>query len=121
MAKTILIVEDSDDIRGALSTLLEFRGYGVVEATSGRDALERAKEHIPDLIFMDIAMPVVDGIEATRSIRSEPTTSNIPIVAVTSFSRNYHVDATEAGCNEVLSKTDLMLNFDAILTRYLES
>lgn len=119
MSKTILLVEDTDDIRSALRLLLEMRGYTVIEAGDGLEALALAIEHLPDLILMDLAMPVHDGVEATRSIRAETSTSLIPIIAVSSYEGNMKMSAIIAGCNEVLTKSSFMAGFDATLAKYL--
>ena len=106
--KTVLVVEDFDDVRDAMKILVELQGYEVVTASDGREAVEKARQYHPDLILMDIAMPLVDGIEATRQIKSDSSVAGIPIVAVTSFSRQYHDEALEAGCSCVLEKPDVM-------------
>ena len=107
-AKTVLVVEDFDDIRDAMRILVELQGYRVLTATNGREAVERAREDRPDLILMDIAMPLVDGIEATREIRSDPELSEVKIVAVTSYSHYFHDEALAAGCDSVIDKPTLM-------------
>jgi CheY-like chemotaxis protein len=107
-AKTVLVVEDFDDIRDAMKILVELQGYRVLTATDGREAIEKAREFHPDLILMDLAMPLIDGIEATKQIRSDPSVSAIPIIAVTSFSSFYHDEALAAGCNSVIEKPSIM-------------
>jgi CheY-like chemotaxis protein len=106
--KTVLVVEDFDDVRDAMKILVELQGYKVVTASDGREAVIKAREFHPDLILMDIAMPLVDGIEATRQIKSDSSVSSIPVVAVTSFSRQYHDEALAAGCSCVLEKPTVM-------------
>jgi two-component system cell cycle response regulator DivK len=120
LAKTILLAEDFDDIRDAMRILIEVHGYRVVEATDGREAVERAREYVPDLILMDIAMPVVDGVEAIRQIRSDPQISHIPIVAVTSFSNAFHAEALAAGCNRVIDKPEVFGDLGRLLETLLE-
>jgi len=119
MGRTILVVEDFDDVRDAMRILLELRGYSVVEATDGQRAVELAVEHTPDLILMDLSMPVMDGIEATLAIRANDTTSDIPILAVTSYSQNYRDRATAAGCDEIFTKAEFMGNVGPILERHI--
>jgi two-component system cell cycle response regulator DivK len=85
MSKRILIVEDQEDLRGVLRTLLAGSGYEVAEAADGRAGVAHAKSEPPDLILMDIQMPVMDGYEATRQIKADPKLKAIPIVAVSSF------------------------------------
>ena len=107
-AKTVLVVEDFEDIRDAMRILVELQGYQVITATDGREAISKAREFLPDLILMDIAMPLVDGIEATREIRSDPELSDIKIIAVTSYSHYFHDEALAAGCDSVIDKPTLM-------------
>ena len=108
MAKTVFVVEDFDDVRHAMRIMVQLSGHEVIEAADGQQAVQRAVEYLPDLILMDLAMPVFDGIEATKELRSDPKTSQIPIVAVTSYGQLYRERALEAGCNEVLDKPQLM-------------
>lgn len=119
MAKTILLVEDTTDIRGALRLLLEMRGYTVIEAGDGLEAIELAIKHLPDLILMDLAMPHLDGVSATRAIRAEKSTSLIPIIAVSSHEGRIKTSAILAGCNEVMTKSTFMATFDTTLAQYL--
>jgi len=121
MAKTILVVEDYEDIRSFLKYLLEDRGYEVCEARDGIEAFDKFKQEHPDLILMDISLPQVDGLTATKAIRElEANGENIPIVAVTAFGQLYYKKAIEAGCNELIDKP---VDFDSIETaihHYLE-
>lgn len=119
MSKKILLVEDTADIRGALRILLEMKGYTVIEAGDGLEAAELAVEHMPDLILMDLAMPIHDGVAATRTIRAEKSTSLIPIIAVSSYEGSMKTSAIIAGCNEVLTKSAFMADFDNTLSKYL--
>ncbi|MEJ7846795.1 MAG: response regulator [Pyrinomonadaceae bacterium] len=119
MSKKILLVEDTIDIRSALRLLLEMRGYTVIEAGDGLEALELAVKHLPDLILMDLAMPVHDGVAATRAIRAEKSTSLIPIIAVSSHEGSMKTSAIIAGCNEVMTKSAFMAAFDSTLAKYL--
>jgi two-component system cell cycle response regulator DivK len=113
--KTILIAEDFADIRDAMKILIEFEGHRVVIARDGREAVEKARLTRPDLILMDIAMPVYDGLEATRQIRSDPELKDTPIVAVTSYSKVFYSDALAAGCNKVIDKPMLIDQLDELL------
>lgn len=85
MGKKILIVDDSDKSRMLFRLLLCEAGYATAEAADGETALRLAREGLPDLVLMDIQMPVVDGILVTRMLKAERTTKNIPVVAVTSY------------------------------------
>lgn len=85
MAQRILIVEDNKDNRQLLSQLLKYQGYEVLEATNGEDGIAMAKEHKPDLILMDIRLPVMDGLTAIKTLKHDPETKHIKIIAVTAF------------------------------------
>ena len=85
MSKCILVVEDQEDNRRILRDLLGNAGYELVEAESGEEALAAYAKQRPDLILMDIQLPVMDGYEATRRIRANPELKAIPIIAVTSY------------------------------------
>ena len=84
MSKCILVVEDQEDNRRILRDLLGNAGYQLIEAESGEDALAAVMKQRPDLILMDIQLPIMDGYEATRRIKADPALRSIPIIAVTS-------------------------------------
>ena len=100
---TILIAEDHLDSRDALRALLEAFGYHVLEAANGRQAVEIALRHDPDLILMDIMMPELDGFEATRQLRRHQATHATPIIAVTAM-EGAHQLAIQAGANDYVRK-----------------
>lgn len=101
----ILIVEDYPDTRTLLSSLLRSRGYMVIEAGDGREGVQQANRANPDLILMDLALPELDGVEATRQIRQRNAHSKTPIFAVSAFATSdVQQDALDAGCNEVFTK-----------------
>jgi two-component system cell cycle response regulator DivK len=105
VGKRVLLVEDNDDNRLIYATILTHRGYSVVEAPNGLDGVLKAEAHHPDLIIMDISLPVMDGLEATRRIRANPSTSSIPVLAVTAHAREADRErALRAGCNDYLAK-----------------
>jgi CheY-like chemotaxis protein len=104
MSKTVLVVEDEADLRKMLKILLGVHGYNVVEAADGYEAVEKAVEETPDLILMDLAMPILGGLEATRAIRSHDKLMQVPILAVTGYDEFYGVRAREVGCTVVLRK-----------------
>jgi two-component system, cell cycle response regulator DivK len=97
----ILIVEDNEKNLKLARDVLRFNDFRTVEATSGEDALLMAREHLPDLVLMDIALPGIDGVEAARRLRTAPETAAIPIVALTASvmetDRTRFVDAGFAG------------------------
>jgi len=104
-AGTILLVEDNEDSRIVYSTYLRHCGYTVLEAVDGVEGIRRAKEELPDVILMDISIPLVDGWQATRTLKADPTTRHIPIVALTAHAREADRErAREAGCDGYLSK-----------------
>jgi two-component system, cell cycle response regulator DivK len=105
MTKRILVVEDQEDLRGVLRDLLSGSGYGVVEAADGQDGIDKAKSERPDLILMDIQLPVLDGYEATRQIKADPSLANTPIIAVSSFAmKGDEEKARGAGCDHYVTK-----------------
>ena len=102
---TVLVVDDNADTRVVVRWMLERWGCRVVEASDGREALEKTIEHRPDLVVMDLSMPVADGYEAIRSIRSREEFSALPVIAVTAFDRAAARDGAEAaGFDHYLSK-----------------
>ena len=103
--KKILVVEDTEDNRQILRDLLGMAGYDMIEAHDGAEGVAKAGEHRPDLILMDIQMPVMDGYEATRRIKSNPELKSIPIVAVTSYALSGDEEKTRAaGCDAYIAK-----------------
>lgn len=103
---TILVAEDSADTRAVLRRMLAYRGYRVVEAADGREAVEVAASECPDLVLMDLNMPVMDGLAATERIRElKDRCGDVPVVAVTAFDTyGIREAALEAGCNAYLLK-----------------
>jgi two-component system, cell cycle response regulator DivK len=105
MSKRILVVEDQPDNRRILRDMLSNAGYELVEAESGEEALTAVEAQRPDLILMDIQLPVMDGYEATRRIRSNPGLKSIPIIAVTSYAlAGDEAKALAVGCNAYVTK-----------------
>lgn len=119
MAKVILIVEDYEDTREFMKFLLEKHGYQVVEAGDGIEAIERFKKIHPDLILMDISLPIVDGLTATKAIRESNKGEEIPIIAITAFGNLYLERALEAGCNELMNKPLDIESLEMMIDRYL--
>ena len=106
MNKTILVVEDQEDNRQILRDLLASSGFLMIEAHDGQQALAMARSQRPDLILMDIQLPVVDGYEATRSIKRDPELKHIPVIAVTSYALSGDEErAREAGCDAYVAKS----------------
>jgi len=102
---TVMIVDDNEDIREMLRQMVENLGYHVVEAENGQEAIEVARHRCPNLILMDLNMPVMDGFTATRQLRQMVHVCSVPIVAVSANRREQsQADALAAGCNEYLTK-----------------
>lgn len=102
--RTILIVDDFDDTRLLLRTWLQKKGFEVVEAENGFRAVAMARKMKPDLIIMDVEMPELDGLEATRRIRKLNGFADVPIVAVSAYGADqYRELSLAAGCNEYVS------------------
>ena len=103
--KKVLVVEDHPDMREVLTWHMELMGYSVIIAKHGKEGVEKALKEKPQLILMDIMMPVMDGREATRRIRANPETHNIPVLASTVLFRESDIRAClEAGCNDIITK-----------------
>ena len=101
---TILVVDDFDDTRLLLRTFLERKGFRVVEAENGLEAVDMAQNEDPDLIIMDMQMPYLDGLAATRKIRETKLSGTLPIVAVSAYGADQFRDqAIAAGCDEYVS------------------
>ena len=108
----VLVVEDFEDNRFMMRRLLEMSGYRVVEAVNGEQAVEAAVGERPDLILMDLSLPKLDGLAATRRIRQHEALSKVPIVAVSAHdTTDFHADALAAGCNEYVTKP---IDFDQL-------
>jgi CheY-like chemotaxis protein len=102
---TVLVVDDNADTRVVVRWMLERWGCRVVEASDGREAYDVAVEHRPDLVVMDLSMPIADGYEAIRSIRAREEFASLPVIAVTAFDRAVARDSAEAaGFDYYLSK-----------------
>ncbi len=96
MPRTILLAEDHEDNRFALLTVLQREGYAALGARNGREAVQMAAEHRPDMIVMDLAMPVLDGRGAVKELKSDARTRDIPVVALTAMSLTVSFDDLEA-------------------------
>lgn len=103
-SRTILVVDDFDDTRLLLRTWLQRKGFRVVEAENGQRAIAAAESERPDLIIMDVEMPELDGLSATRKLRGLDQFKGTPILAVSAYGADqYRAHALEAGCNEYVS------------------
>lgn len=101
----VLVVEDYEDAREMYAAYLQFSGYRVAEASNGLEALDKTRELMPDIILMDLALPKMDGWEATRLLKLDERTRHIPIVALTGHALAGHADgARQAGCDSFVTK-----------------
>ena len=101
----ILLVEDNEMNRDMLSRRLQRKGFEVVLAVDGQSGVEMARTHAPDLILMDMSLPVLDGWEATRQLKSDAATQHIPVIALTAHAMSSDREkALEAGCNDYDTK-----------------
>jgi CheY-like chemotaxis protein len=101
----VLVVDDFQDNREMFAEFLSLSGFRVAEAATGREAIDRGFELLPDVILMDLSLPELDGWEATRQLKNDPRTSHIPIVALTGHALADHSrEAREAGCDAFLTK-----------------
>lgn len=101
----VLLVEDTEDNRQMMKRLLEMSGYQVVEAINGEEAVKLASEERPRIILMDLSLPLIDGLTATRRIRNLPGLNKVPIVAVSAHdTADFHSEALAAGCNAYVTK-----------------
>jgi CheY-like chemotaxis protein len=117
---TVMVVEDYDDTRALLKSILERKGFRVVEAVNGREAVERAASECPDLILMDLDLPILDGIEATNRIRQMGALCAVPIVAITAYPMSYtRVKAFAQGCDEYIPKPIELARLEEVLRRHL--
>ncbi|MEP6994455.1 MAG: response regulator [Acidobacteriota bacterium] len=121
MAK-ILIAEDSPDIRALIHMLLETEGHRVIGVSDGRAAVAAAREHQPDIVLMDLSLPILSGWEATRQIRADPATAAIPILAVTAHAMHGDRErALAAGCDGFIPKPINEATFASRVVAFIES
>jgi two-component system, cell cycle response regulator DivK len=119
MPKKVLVVEDDADNRRIITTVLSVEGYAVVEATDGVEALAQARAERPDLILMDLALPNMDGWEATRRLKGDAKTRSIPVVALTAVAmRGDEEHARAAGCDDYVPKPARPAAIRAVVKKY---
>ena len=121
MSKRILVVEDQEDLRAILRDLLVGSGYEVIEAVDGQAGVASAQSERPDLILMDIQLPVLDGYEAMRRIRIDPNLGVTPIIAVSSFAmKGDEEKARASGCDGYVTKPYSPLQLLRIIKGFLD-
>ena len=117
---TVLLVEDTEDNRFMMRRLLEMSGYRVVEATNGDEAVKIAEAEQPGLILMDLSLPVIDGLAATRLIRKLPKLEKTPIIAVSAHdTTDFLNEALQAGCNSYITKPIDFNELEQLIVREL--
>ena len=119
MGKKILVVDDDLDSRVMLQTYFEADGFDVSLAEDGFEAVEKALEVHPDLILMDMAMPMVDGVNSVRAMRQHDDLMATPIIALTGFGSFYKPRAMDAGCNAVSTKPVDFRTLSPLIKRHL--
>ena len=116
----VLLVEDTEDNRFMMKRLLEMVGYRVIEARNGQEAVEIARAEVPALILMDLSLPIIDGLAATRLIRKLPATEKTPIIAVSAHdSADFQEEALAAGCNGYVTKPIDFNSLEGLIARLL--
>lgn len=117
---TVLLVEDTEDNRFMMRRLLEMTGYRVVEAMNGEEAVKLARTELPQLILMDLSLPVIDGLAATRLIRKLPELKATPIIAVSAHdTSDFQSEAIQAGCNRYITKPIDFNELEALIEELL--
>jgi two-component system, cell cycle response regulator DivK len=117
---TVLLVEDNEDNLLIYSTILRHSGFTVIEARDGQAGIDAAKRDLPGLILMDVSIPLIDGLEATRRLKSDDATKHIPIIALTAHAlASDQQKAIEAGCDAYISKPAEPRIVLAAVKRYL--
>ena len=119
MTRKVLVVEDHADIRKMMAIYLRMFNYDVIEAGDGYEAVEKALEYKPDAILMDLAMPVLDGVDSTRAIRQNKDLAETPILCITAYSDFYKPRAVEAGADDVIQKPIDFRKLDSLLKRHI--
>ena len=118
----VLVVDDFPDNREMYVQYLSFSGYRVAEANDGEEALAKAAALLPDVVVMDLALPRLDGWEATRRLKDDPLTKGIPVIALTGHGLPEHVErARQAGCDSFLTKPCTPIDLAAEIRHLLEA
>lgn len=121
-SKKILVVEDNDVNRELMREILEMSSYEVLMAKDGEEGVSMAKEHKPDLILMDIQLPKIDGLQATRIIKADDSTGSIPVIALTAYAMKGDENIfLEAGCCAYIPKPISVLSFLEKIKTYLDT
>jgi two-component system, cell cycle response regulator DivK len=120
MSKTVMIVEDNELNMKLFHDLLEANGYSTIQTRNGKEALDLARNHKPDLILMDIQLPEISGLDVTRWIKEDETIKHIPVIAVTAFAMKGDEERIRAGgCEAYLSKPISVAKFIETVRHFL--
>jgi len=121
MAKSVLIVEDNDLNMKLFNDLLQANGYETIQTKDGREAMDIARKHHPDLILMDIQLPEISGLEITKMLKNDAELKSIPVIAVTAFAmKGDEEKIREGGCEGYIAKPISVANFLQTVARFLE-
>jgi two-component system cell cycle response regulator DivK len=121
MTKKVLIVEDNELNMKLFHDLLEAHGVHTVETKDGRDVLDLARKHSPDLILMDIQLPEISGLDVTKLLKGDDELKKIPVIAVTAFAmKGDEQKIREGGCEDYISKPISVTHFLEMIDKYLE-
>ena len=116
----ILVVDDVEDGRAVVCDFLELRGFELATAADGVEAVEKALELVPDLVLMDVWLPNMDGLEATRRIKANPATAHVPVLALTAHAlASARAEAEAAGCDGVITKPFFPRDLEREVRRHL--
>ncbi|WP_018633148.1 response regulator [Neomegalonema perideroedes] len=121
MSKTILIVEDNELNMKLFHDLLVAQGYNVLQSYDGMEAMELARRHVPDLILMDIQLPQVSGLEATKWIKEDDDLRHIPVIAITAFAmKGDEEKIRDGGCEDYIAKPISVVSFLNTVKKYVD-
>ena len=120
MSKVVLVVEDNFSLLVLLCTLVRGYGYRVIEAENGQEALEKAKQQLPDLLLIDIADQPAEALSAVKNIKNLGCCHEVPVFALTRYTNTYFHQAIQAGCNELLEKPLDFTTLKFLLKLYLD-
>ncbi len=119
-SKTVLVVEDNELNMKLFHDLLEAHGYNILQTKDGMDALRIAREHVPDLILMDIQLPEVSGLEVTKWIKEDENLKSIPVIAVTAFAmKGDEEKIRDGGCEAYIAKPISVTSFLETVRKFL--
>jgi len=119
--KNVMVVEDNEKNRKLMRVVLKAKGYNVIEATTGEEALSLLKGNIPDIILMDIQLPGIDGLTLVKQIKADVLTKDIPVIAVTAYAmKGDEQKILETGCNAYVSKPINTQELPLIIEKYIK-